>query len=118
MTRGTDLIAAERARHMSEEGYDAEHDRGQAGQLAAAGASYAFGQGYALQFPTDGGRQYLDSVPAGMWPWRWDFWKPSRSAVRTLVKAGALIAAAIDALLDEQDAAKSPRGERAGGGTT
>lgn len=113
MTRGTDLIAAERQRHITEEGRTAEGDRGKAGQLAAAGASYAFGQGYALQFPTDGGRQYLDKVPAGMWPWPWSFWKPSRSAVRTLVKAGALIAAAIDSLLDEQDEAVAATKESA-----
>lgn len=101
-SKGVALIAAERARQPAEEGYTAEHDRGHAGELATAGAAYAFGQGYQLQHPdTPGGRQYLDKVPAGMWPWAWDLWKPGRSAVRTLVKAGALIAAAIDSLLAE-----------------
>ena len=104
-SRGVALIAAERDRQPAEEGYDVEHDRGRAGQLAAAGAAYAFGQGDALEHAgTPGGRHYLDSVPAGMWPWDWSYWKPSRSAVRTLVKAGALIAAAIDSLLAEGEA--------------
>jgi len=102
-SRGVALIAAERDRQPTEEGYTAEHDRGHAGELATAGAAYAFGQGYALQHPGDGGRQYLDKVPAGVWPWAWHFWKPSRSAVRTLVKAGALIAAAIDSLLAAEE---------------
>lgn len=104
-SKGVALIAAERNRQPTEEGYTAEHDRGHSHELAMAGAAYAFGQAYELKHRGD--RHYLDKVPAGMWPWDWSFWKPSRSAVRTLVKAGALIAAAIDSLLADEDS-KTP----------
>lgn len=86
---GMDLIAIERHRQQSEEGYDAAHDAGHADQLATAGACYA--------------------IPAGArdnmtieWPWDYEYWKPTPGdRTRELVKAGALIAAAIDALLTE-----------------
>ena len=99
---GVGLIDAERTRRVFEEGHTPEGDRGRAGELAAAAASYAYARGYALLFPESaGGRQYLDSVPAGMWPWAWDAYKPTADAVADLVKAGALIASAIDTLLEE-----------------
>lgn len=102
-TPGLLLVQEERIRQMTDEGYTPERDRGKAGDLATAGAAYAFGWGYHLQFPDlEGARQYIDKVPAGMWPWSWDFWKPGRSAKRGLVKAAALIVAAIDSLLDER----------------
>jgi hypothetical protein len=39
------------------------------------------------------------------WPWADEFYKPGTDPVRTLVKAGGLIAAAIDALLEERNRA-------------
>jgi hypothetical protein len=85
---GAALIAAERERQVSEEGYTAEHDAKQKAALVYAGIAYAIA---ALE-PTG------PSYAAGdWWPWGSDAWKPTGDAVRDLTKAGALIAAAIDA---------------------
>jgi hypothetical protein len=83
---GAALISAERARQHTEEGYADEHDAEHADELAWAAWCY------------------LDRVAAGevagpspaMWPWGEDAWKPGPTALRMLVKAGALIAAEID----------------------
>jgi hypothetical protein len=94
---GVGLIASERARHEAEEGYDAEHDRGHAGALALAAS------GYALAGADDlGAAPYVANQaddPPFDWPWHDSYWKPTGDPVRDLVKAGALIAAAIDSVL-------------------
>lgn len=84
---GIDRIAAERQRQLDVEGYDAEHDRGAARALALAAACYAT--------PPD--RRYIRRVAPIDWPWDEEDWKPT-TAERDLEKAGALIAAALDAL--------------------
>lgn len=82
---GVDLIADERHRQVHEEGYTPEHDAAHGDDLALAGAAYAL---------TPGWREV-----AWTWPWGRKFWKPTPDdRVRELVKAGSLIAAAIDAL--------------------
>lgn len=94
LTRGTALIAAERRRQITQEGWTPEHDdEYQSCELTAAAHCYmeeaaqqvlnGHAQG---DFPTD-------------WPWSADWWKSSPDPVRNLVKAGALIAAEIDRLL-------------------
>lgn len=104
---GVRLIGAERTRQVTEEGYDAEHDRDHAEQLAHAAISYgAFAavtvqQGYSREDALSRG----GSIVPSMWPWSSHYWKPTGDPVRDLVKAGALIAAAIDAL----EAARAPR---------
>lgn len=89
-SRGVKLIAAERQRQVQEEGWTPEHDDEHAGgQLAVAGAVYAFPHA-----PT--------GVPS-IWPFQTWWWKPTPDdRVRELVKAGALIAAEIDRLLRER----------------
>lgn len=88
---GVELIAAERKRQIIDEGYDAEHDLNGDRELAMAGASYAL--------PAAERRAVGAPVT---WPWAYRFWKPTpNDRVRELTKAGALIAAAIDALLPE-----------------
>ena len=91
---GASLIAAERARQVSEEGYDAEHDQGHSHDLMLAAQAYA---SYAA-----GGRSYSaigEERSSSWWPWAESYWKPTGDPVRDLTKAGALIAAAIDSLL-------------------
>ena len=84
---GVDLIAAERRRQVEVEGYNPGHDAGHATELAMAAACYAI--------PTLSGR--------GLWPWAPSYWRPTPGdRVRELVKAGALIAAAIDAASSER----------------
>lgn len=89
---GADLIAAERTRQIAQEGYTPEHDALHDPEtLASAALAY-------LTHPSD--RPPLSS-PRG-WPWGPDSWKPSPNRVRELVKAGALVAAAIDALIAKE----------------
>jgi hypothetical protein len=89
---GAELIAAERARQIAEEGYTAEHDHGHAIQITQAAQSYV---GLALR--EQRGTWLPMDVPI-MWPWDASYWKPTGDPVRDLTKAGALIAAAIDSL--------------------
>lgn len=80
---GMDLIRAERARQISAEGYLPEHDDAHTrGELAQAAMCYRHA-GYAAAVDQS-------FVPALDWPWEPNQWKPSASAVRNLVKAGAL----------------------------
>jgi len=80
--RGHDLIRAERIRQEMSEHYTRAGDVGRAHELAQAAAAYAL----------DG---ILDTT--GLFPWDEKYWKP-KDARRNLIRAGALIAAAIDAL--------------------
>lgn len=98
MTRGAELIANERERQIDEEGYDSDHDRGHADELAVAAATYAL---------PEAKRPHLYDGAPSMWPWDPMYWRPTPDRVRELTKAGALIAAAIDSLLDGQDAVQS-----------
>ena len=83
---GAELIAAERARQVAEEGWMPDHDdEHSGGELLAAAICYAehrFGSGWV--------------VPPS-WPWELSYWKP-REPIDNLIRAGALIAAEIDRL--------------------
>ena len=85
MKTGTELIAAERERQITEEGRNLDwiHEKG---ELLDAAVCYA----EAVQMNDH--RMYED------WPWAECWWKPSDDPIRNLVKAGALIAAEIDRL--------------------
>jgi hypothetical protein len=103
MSKGTELIAAERARQVSQEGYDAEHDKGHARELMLAAGCYVMeAQGSAMGFPTTPAQAPIADEDLGIsnWPWHPSYWKPTGDPVRDLVKAGALIAAAIDSLVE------------------
>jgi hypothetical protein len=94
---GAELIVAERQRQIEREGYTPEHDRDHhhAAEFIEAAIAY--------MSPNDG---------AAIWPWEPDGFKPEvthhdlagvpgylrHGSIRDLVKAGALIAAAIDRL--------------------
>lgn len=93
---GSQRIAMERIRQRQDHGYDALHDAGEADALAMAAISYAIPEHHRLTV-----RLGRTMVPVG-WPWDPEFWHPNpEDRVRELEKAGALIAAAIDALLAE-----------------
>jgi hypothetical protein len=89
------LIAAERERQVTAEGWTPEHDDHHDGShLAQAAACYAL--------PPIALRR---TVWEWVWPWHEDWWKPSPDdRVRELTKAGALIAAEIDRLTRAQEA--------------
>ena len=84
VTRAELDVAAERRRQVKEEGWTPEHDdkHNDPARLANAAACYATGA--APAFGTD-----------HYWPWDWKWWKPTTQR-RNLVKAAALIIAAIE----------------------
>ena len=89
---GAGLILAERRLQIEEEGYSAEEDDSVGSdELLQAGIAYAVAS-------LEGDAQGVD-----WWPWRDKYWKPTRDRVRDLTKAGALIAAAIDAELRRRE---------------
>lgn len=102
MKTGIELIAEERQRQISEEGWTPEHDDDhQEFELAAAGATYAL---KAAGFPDaphiiGDNIRFNNEVP--LWPFSLEAWKPGEP-IRDLVKAGALIAAEIDRLQRKQ----------------
>ena len=95
-TPGADMIAAERRRQIEVEGYDPEHDE-DAEALALAAIAYALPSG--LDMWVGGHAHESDVLRMVLWPWDSDAYKP-KDARRDLVRAGALIAAAIDALAE------------------
>ncbi|WP_435608523.1 hypothetical protein [Pseudomonas knackmussii] len=87
-------VAIERRRQILEEGFTEEHDdEHQFGELAIAAACYAEEACCQLRDP-DRLPEISQIVPE-FWPWEPNWWKPSLDARRNLVKAGALIFAAI-----------------------
>ena len=84
---GIELIAKERARQVTVEGWSAEHDKEHSkGELLIAALCYAK-PGVTSQTP----------MP-DKWPFEVKWWKPSDDPTMNLTKAGALIAAEIDRL--------------------
>lgn len=94
-SRGHELIAAERQRQVEDKGYTAERDAAYGpGVLSSAAAAY-------MHLPShdedqDHGRAH------GYWPFHPGAFKPSGDRTRDLAKAGALIAAEIDAELNRK----------------
>jgi hypothetical protein len=94
MKTGIELIAEERARQISEEGWTAAHDQGHhRGELIHAAQSYTMQADAQVKY----GKTPPCFIPR-FWPWERAWWKPAQDPVRNLVKAGALIAAEIDRL--------------------
>lgn len=97
MKSGIELIAAERARQLSVEGWTPEHDDEHTrGQMAAAASCYA-----KLAQLLEIGKWDFETAAQHAtlnWPWAPEWWKPARKAQRNLEKAGAFIAAEIDRL--------------------
>lgn len=90
---GITLIARERLRQVSQEGWSEYHDDGhEYDELAIAAACYA------LPDRKRESERRLGAIPL-LWPWDFKWWKPTpHDRIRELVKAGALIAAEIDRL--------------------
>lgn len=92
---GIELIAEERKRQIEVEGWTAEHDaKHTEGELANAAATYAL---------TDEMIDFLDIAWGNdqwlhMWPFDLEWLKVGNDRIRSLAKAGALIAAEIDRL--------------------
>lgn len=118
---GAALIAGERRRQITEEGWSAEHDSSLIqDQLAYAAICYADPRKREVKIPEglDGNgwpTKTVDGVtiavmPPSLWPWGKEEWKPTpRDRVRELIKAGALIAAEIDRLLKSSSSAEEQK---------
>jgi hypothetical protein len=107
---GVDLIAAERARQVSQEGWSPEHDDWHdIGELASAAACYLVA-GDCIANASRMNPDYhctaesvREEIISGAfthlgWPWAEEWLKIDADPIRSLVKAGALIAAEIDRL--------------------
>lgn len=93
---GIDRIRTEHIRQINVEGYT-EDNESPSYQLAAAAACYA-------QAVSDDMYDISYDEPPANWPWDTECWKHVYSnPLRSLEKAGALIAAAIDQLQREQN---------------
>lgn len=109
---GLELAYDERIRQINQENYDAGHDQGHSVELALAGASYA--QFAAATVLRGLGPEDALAADAGVggpddWPWDPEFWKPTGDPVRDLVKATALLGAALDSLIIEQEQEEGTR---------
>ena len=107
MKTGAELIAAERKRQIDIEGWSAEHDDSThpIGSLEAAAACYVLRQSKAWLC-----KRSIDTIiEEELWPWAWCWWKP-KNDIQDLVRAGALIAAAIDLRL--RAAAEAEKGQK------
>jgi hypothetical protein len=105
---GVGLIAAERERQVSKEGWTPEHDDAhEMGELAAAAIAYA------SPFESIKARSLIcEEHVCEVWPWDPEAFKPG-DRIRDLTKAGALIAAEIDRL-QRLAAAAAARAEKEG----
>ena len=98
MSTGIELIAAERERQVTQEGWTADHDAEHThDELANAAACYSMSEDQRRYFDAFAG-VFID-LQKEIWPWGASWWKPSSdNRIKELVKAGALIAAEIDRL--------------------
>jgi hypothetical protein len=97
MTTALEEIDAERRRQVESEGWTAAHDDDHdAGELAAAAATYAINAACVLH-PLNGTPIDLEELPFVFWPWDKAWWKP-KSPRRDLVRAAALIVAELERL--------------------
>lgn len=99
-SEGVKRIACERRRQIEDEGYDAEHDAEHVADLIQAARCYTIA---AAKEEMEGDLKNVARFPLSNWPWEPESWKPNDGVVRNLEKAGALIAAAIDAKRRETD---------------
>ena len=98
---GIELIAAERARQIDVKGFKAPRDAQYTqGQLLLGAIAYIQATGMQLRF----GELPKCFVPMA-WPWDRSTWRPG-DRKRNLAKAGAMIAAEIDRIENEELAAR------------
>lgn len=87
-------LVIERLRQIRGEGFSEKHDDQHVqGELAIAAACYAEEAFCQIREPER--LPVISQVVPQFWPWEPTWWKPSLDARRNLVKAGALILAAI-----------------------
>lgn len=93
---GATAITQERARQILDEGYTSEHDaRHGAKQLIDAALAYTVQAQDKISAAA--GEGVGADGPETYWPWNWETFRPDDDVLRSLAKAGALLAAAYDA---------------------
>ena len=101
MKTGAELITEERLRQIQVEGFTLEHDYHYTDrQLAKAAACYII-----AYFHYQVGKIIFAEFIRFTWPWDWKWFKPKTphgDPKRDLVRAGALVAAEIDRLQEEE----------------
>ncbi len=103
--KGIELIAEERKRQIEKEGFDAKHDFSHLpDELATAAAVYALPEHLRLFYNTYAlGNEKMGVKPL-WWPFDPEWFKPSpNDRKRELIKAGALIAAELDRIIDQEN---------------
>jgi len=97
---GVELIAEERKRQIEQEGWTSEHDsEHKDGELANAGAYYAMTDDMISNIDSEWG----NDMHLHIWPFDLKWLKRTpNDRIKELQKAGALIAAEIDRLQNEQ----------------
>jgi hypothetical protein len=108
--QGASLIYNERQRQWFEEGHDGEADQHRAPELSLAAYAYLQRAAAVLRSPYTAPELLVHPKDFGAWPWDREAFKPGENPVVNLIKAGALIAATIDSLL-EIDISSSRGGE-------
>ena len=96
---GAEMIAAERERQVSVEGWTAEHDDAHVkGELTSAAICYAAYAVNRIARPDADpiSEEMYRTEPGAIWPWNLCWFKPEFDPIVNLKKAGALIAAEID----------------------
>ena len=105
MKTGIELIAEERQRQIEVEGYTEQHDSNhKVSEFISAAGSYAHSAVmYALKEEGATNDALTNGIPflKKSFVWGYDAFKPT-GCLKDLIKAGALIAAAIDRLQREQ----------------
>ena len=110
MKTGAELITEERQRQIDVEGYDAQHDsQHDVSQFLSAAKSYMDSAHLTMESKEkDNSTHWHETNEPFYWqyiknsfPWDEKFFKPT-TPLRDLVKAGALIAAAIDRLQNDE----------------
>lgn len=105
LTPGSTAVVLERRRQIEVEGYTPEHDKGHEAELVAAARCYADLAMYQLKYANDPSitiGDVLASVVPYHWPWAPEEWKPSADPDTNILKASALLTAALDARLAAQ----------------
>ena len=117
---GAALIAEERRRQIEAEGWHEKHDdKHRRMEMARAAAAYVLNAWERTKMQEGATERYVLAAAVNvLWPWESEWWKPAKDPVRTLVKAGALIAAEVDRLnrsktgtTNESNSLASPRSE-------
>ena len=102
--RGIELIEEERKRQIEKEGFDSKHDfEHRNDDLALAGAVYALPEYIRLFYKYEEENGQKEYCPL-WWPFEAKSFKPTpNDRKRELVKAGALIAAEIDRIIEQEN---------------